>query len=139
MRAHCKRSGFSLVEMMVAILASSILALTVGSILYFSWMAWMQHNDSVSMQRDVSLTMKLIADEVRETPIEDISVGGSLQGAHGAFVVSGNDLVYKGITVIDGWLTGFESTKTTTNVLVKVALSTGQDNSVFEATFFSRN
>ena len=101
------RNGFTLVELMVATLAFSILVLAVGSMLVFGWMGWKRNNDLVNMQRDASLAMMMISKEIRNASYDEIIEGSgiSFTGSGISFAESGNDIVHSGgMTVVDGWL-----------------------------------
>lgn len=135
------RTGFTLVELLVSMVALSIVALTVGSILYYTWIGWKRNQDSVNMQRDASLTMRMVAKEVRRTAINNISGGNSLICGTKSFVPNGKDLNYNGMAIVDGWLIDFTSTVNTNtgSVQVTLKLDTGYDPSAITATFYSRN
>ena len=62
-----KSTGFSLIELMVASMAMSILALTIGSMIYFSYKGWQQNLDAVELQRTGYLAMRTIASEIRHS------------------------------------------------------------------------
>lgn len=107
--------GFTLVELMVVMLVSAVLALAVGSMLVFGWMGWVRSNESVSSQRDASLAMLMIAKEIRNSSYDDITAGSGIQFNSGvSFQASGLDLIRDdGMKVVDGWLVSgsFVSTK----------------------------
>ncbi len=58
--------GFTMVELLVATLASAILALTAGLMLVISYSAWIANRDYVDLQRDISLTQTIVDRWVRE-------------------------------------------------------------------------
>lgn len=139
MTTQCKRSGFSLVELMAGMLAASIVALSVGSILYFSWVSWKRNNDSVNMQRDASLAMRVLAKEIRSSKMSDIETGSYLKCSNATFNRVGSDLTYKGMKLVAGWCNGFNTRQTPTNITVVLNLVAGGDSSTIEATFYTRN
>ena len=100
--------GFSLVELMVAALAFSILVLLTGSMLIFGWRGWKQANENVNMQQDASLAMTMISKEIRNATSGEITVAAgviSFGGSGASFTESGNDLVLDdGMKVIRGCL-----------------------------------
>lgn len=102
------------------------------------------------MQRDASLAMRVIAREIRQTPINNITGGNTLRcvnsGGTTTFSVSGGDLVH----AVDGntlmllvrdWVSYFNTQKNTDgrSVTVMLNLDTGTDTSVIEETIFTRN
>lgn len=152
MKNKALKSGFGLVEMMVAALATSILALIVGSMLVFGWTGWKRYNDSVAMQRDSSLALRRIAKEIRRTPMANITVGSTLicintNGTYRFSVNNSGDLnlrknsgtdfpLVRGMVASLGFNTLSNSTR---SVGVALNLSTGTDNSNNKMVIFTRN
>lgn len=148
---HNRKSGFSLVELMMAMLATAILSLVVGLMLFYGWMAWHQNVASVQMQRDATLAMRTIAKEIRRTPMNGITAGASLicSNAVGRVAISrnGRDLelvenTSAAFPLIRDAVTYF-NTSTNANGSVRVALSldTGNDSSNITTNYiiYSRN
>lgn len=99
--------GFTLVELMMASLAFSMLALAVGSMLVFGWQGWKRSNDVVGMQRDATLAMMMISKEIRNATYDQIidGPGISFGGSGASFSESGNQIVRNdGMVIVDGWL-----------------------------------
>lgn len=69
-----QRSGFTLVELMLAIVLSSIVAAAVGLLLVFGNRALIRNRRAVEMQRDVSLAMETIAPRIRSAKIQEGNV-----------------------------------------------------------------
>lgn len=88
MNANKSKAGFTLVELMVAALATTLLAMTVGLTLYFGWLGWNRVNDSVDMQRDTSLAMRVMARAIRGSSSLDDSVASELDCTNPSNVVS---------------------------------------------------
>lgn len=84
--------GFTIVELMVAALISSIMAITVGSMLYYSYLAWSRNRDTVEMQRDATISMDMIARAIRPAYGADVQASGSTLtvGSKSFYVNSGN-------------------------------------------------
>ena len=106
-RTKKSKLGFTLVELMMAMLAFSILSLAVGSMLVYGWQGWKRNNDLVAMQRDASLAMMMISKEIRNAQYDEITDGLGLSFSNGvSFSESGNSMVHNGgMTVVNGWLT----------------------------------
>ena len=152
MKKKVLKGGFGMVEMMVAILATSILALTVGSMLVSGWTGWKRYNDSVAMQRDASLAMRRIAKEIRRTPTSGVTVGASSlicintngiyrfsenNGNLNLKVDSGADFpLVRGFVVASGFNSTANSSR---SVRITLNLSTGSDNSNNQMIIFTRN
>ncbi len=77
MKRSVGKNGFSLVEVLIAMLAMSILALTVGILLVYSWKAWRLGNESVQMQRDTTLALKMLTKEIRSCSITNIDTSAA--------------------------------------------------------------
>jgi hypothetical protein len=137
-----------MVELLLGMLAASIMALAVGSILYYAWVSWVQSNAAVEMQRDASLSMRIIAKEVRRTPVSGITDGTSLTcvntGGSFTFLSNGNnlDMQFGGgqsVTLARNVLAYFNATVSNRAVVVELNLSTGSDTSENRMTIFTRN
>ena len=61
-----RRAGFTLIELMMAMLAGAIMALVVGSILVFGYQGWADNNRKVELQRDASLAMEAVGRQLRQ-------------------------------------------------------------------------
>ena len=57
--------GFSVVEVMVGIMAASILSITIGLMLFYSYQGWRRMQEAAEMQRDASLAMSTMASAIR--------------------------------------------------------------------------
>jgi len=147
---HTSCSGFTLVELMMAMLATAILALTVGSLLVFAWKGWRINNESVNMQRDVSLAMKIMAREIRKASIENITDGNQLTCINAtntvSFTVSDDDLNIQvnsdtAWPIVRDCVDSFSTTADTStgSVVIRLELATGSDDSEIIATTYSRN
>lgn len=100
------------------------------------------NSDSVKMQQDMSLMMRMIAKEVREASFDEIQDGVDILDCGGIqFVKNDTDLTYKGVQLVNGWVGSFQSTKIVSNqsVRVDVELNTATDISKISADFFTRN
>ncbi|QBG46127.1 prepilin-type N-terminal cleavage/methylation domain-containing protein [Verrucomicrobia bacterium S94] len=77
MNAGKHRSGFTLVELMMAMLAGVVLAMTVFSILISQHRAMEYNGESLKIQRDASVALAMIGREIRQSRIEDIRIDGA--------------------------------------------------------------
>jgi Tfp pilus assembly protein PilW len=71
------KKGFTIVELMMGMVASTIIAIAVGSMLYYGWLGWRQSMDAASMQRNAMLAMKTVENRIRNAKAADISGTGS--------------------------------------------------------------
>ena len=138
-----------MVELMLTMTAASIMAITIGSVLYFVWVSWRSNNESVEMQRDATLAMHAIVREIRRTPVDGITTGSSLvcvntNGTY-TFVQSGDnlDIQYESgesFTLVRGIVSSFNTVSTNHRaVVVSLELNTQSDNSSIKNTIYSRN
>lgn len=74
MKARRNEDGFTLVELMVGMLAASVLMLVVAAMLVFGWMGWRSSTDSVAMQRDAWIAMEELSREIRNSSLGEIAV-----------------------------------------------------------------
>ena len=58
--------AFTIIELLAAMLAASVLALTAGLMLLVSYRTWVDNNDYVDLQRDASLAQSIVDRWVRE-------------------------------------------------------------------------
>lgn len=132
MKRDAKKQGFTLVEMMVAIIAGAVLALTVGIILVSAYVSWVHNTDSVKMQNDASLAFMVIGREVRESSLSDITISAdgkrldfaanSVRPSPVSVSVSGKKIVSSpsGFALVEDWVDSFSAS--TSNGLVDVTL-----------------
>ena len=64
-----QRSGFTLVELMLAVVLVSILASAIGSLLVFENRALIRNTRMLELQRDASLAMNVIANGIHSAKI----------------------------------------------------------------------
>ncbi|MDZ8119288.1 PilW family protein [Pontiella agarivorans] len=163
MNALKSRSGFTLIELMMAMLAGVVLAVTVFAMLISQHRALENNSQSLKMQRDASLALAMIGREIRQSRIEDILIDGVrftedpyAAGSRLDFdaavtrtnpvsvYVSGNQLLAEtpAITLVEDWLTGF-TVDFTEGPAVDVALRLDAGNRVgqllIRGTFVPRN
>ncbi|MEI6148828.1 MAG: hypothetical protein WCS01_06995 [bacterium] len=60
-----RKTGLTIVELMVGMVAASVLALTVGAIMYYSYRGWASVQAVGNMERDGALAMQTVANAVR--------------------------------------------------------------------------
>jgi prepilin-type N-terminal cleavage/methylation domain-containing protein len=62
---NAARAGFTLVELMAASVASAVLLLTVGCLLWFGYLGWKRTSEAVNLQRDMRASMDVLTRMVR--------------------------------------------------------------------------
>ncbi len=99
MKRCTAQHGFSLVELMVALVSGSILAVTAGSMMYYTYLGWQRSNRAVGIQRDAAMAAELLSHSLRRTAAVNVTVTSATitivrPVATERFSVSGQDLVY---------------------------------------------
>lgn len=91
-----KHSGFTLIELMIGIIISSILALTTGIMIYYSYETWDKSKVAVELQRDATLAMDILSKNIRPSNSSDIQTSGSTLtiGNKSFYLVSPGSLLY---------------------------------------------
>lgn len=67
-----QRQGFSLVELMAGMLAASVLALTIGTMLFHAYDAWDDNHAAVNLHRDGQHAMDLMTRAIRNAAVTNI-------------------------------------------------------------------
>ena len=143
MKTKRTKQGFTIVELLVAMVAFSIMILAVGLMLIYGWLGWRKNTHSVNMQRDAVLAMEQIAREVRNSNIAEITDdAGGIYFAPG--IVRSNDVnilttdiaVFPGVNIED-----FGVSYITNAVTVSFTLFTdgNADRNDYEITVNTRN
>ena len=150
-----KRAGFSLVELMVAALAGSVLAITAGTLLVMAFGAWQRNHTAVNLQRDCTAAMDMMRRAVRNTTLSLVTVATTnelriLQVAGGPavrFYRNGQQLVYDPNTTVNGdqitlvtaGLQGFRARQVDNGVDLLLVVDDGQSQLAVDAVAAHRN
>jgi prepilin-type N-terminal cleavage/methylation domain-containing protein len=152
--ARCLRRlrGFTLVEVLVAIVAASILVLTGGAMLYFSYLGWQRDTNAVDMQQDGSAAMLAITRYVRAAQPGGLTAGGGVltittSNATVRISKSGSQLIFDPNTGVGGnelalvpsRVVSFTPVAMTNRVGVTLILQDGDITAVFTNTASPRN
>ncbi len=78
MRKRRNRTGLTLIELMVSIVAASILILIVGLILIMAFRSWHINNAYVDLRRNSALAFYRMARDVREADYDNLTEGNPL-------------------------------------------------------------
>jgi hypothetical protein len=142
------------VEVLAAIAAASVLALTAGLLLYYGYLALTRNRENVEMQADGTIAMDMIARAVRPASTATVTAAaGSLRVATSNRVVEfravAADLVYDPdtghagdeMTVVRGRLVSFAASNTPRGVDVRMVLkdATASPAATLEGTMTCRN
>jgi prepilin-type N-terminal cleavage/methylation domain-containing protein len=136
-------AGFTMVELMVALAASSILAITAGITLVYAHSGWRRNNAAMELQRDATLAMYRLSRAVRAASGNDVTTPLAGQSAERLtiqtteFRVDGDHLLYDPdtgiggdeVVIVDGRLKTFTVTNLSTGIGVSIVLELQNENS----------
>jgi len=133
------KSGFTLVEVMAALVGAAILALTAGVMLRYGMLSWTRGKQFVYLQEDMSLAMDIMSRSIRTGTNMSFSAGVfTVQFADkptASVYASGNSLLYDPntsaggdvMTVVNGTLQFFSVTLVTNSATVALVLQGNGD------------
>ena len=136
-------AGFTMVELLVALAAASILAITAGITLVYGCSGWRRNNAAVELQRDATLAMYRLSRAVRGASATDVTTPLAGQSAEQLtiqsteFRVNEEHLLYDPntgidgdeVVIIDGRLKTFTVTNLSTGTGVSIILELQNENS----------
>jgi hypothetical protein len=134
----------SLVELLVASVSASVLALTVGTLLVHGYVCMERNHVAVEVQRDGTFAMDMIGRAVRGAAAADVAVSsGRLTAAERSFYASGSDLLYdpdtavtsNEIVLVDGRVVAFLPVRLSNGVRVDLDLRDGEAGAKVSGTF----
>lgn len=139
-----QKTGFTVVELLVAMVAFGILVLTVTLTLICTWMSWGDFTDSVNMQRDAMIAMKVMAKEIRNSSISEISgdadsldfSAGVVRGAAASF--SKADIAVSKGVVLNSWADPVIGSNKVT-VAFTLGTNRGTDQNFYSMSIYPRN
>jgi prepilin-type N-terminal cleavage/methylation domain-containing protein len=154
MKAAHQRRAFTLVELLVGMLAGSVLAVTAGLLLYYGYGEWRRNREGVAMQQDGRVAMEVIGRAVRAAATAQVAVvAGELHLTNAAcasrFRAAGGDLLHDpNLAVagderplVSGRLLAFGVSNTLRGVQVTLQLrcASGTHNQTIQEVFTCRN
>ena len=77
MKTTDRQSAFTLVELMVALLASSVLLLLVATILIITLNSWRTNNAYTDLRRDAAFAINIMARDIREAAPSGLFAAGT--------------------------------------------------------------
>jgi prepilin-type N-terminal cleavage/methylation domain-containing protein len=72
-----KAKGFTMIELIMAMLVSSILVLTAGIMLYYGWQGWSRNSIKMALQADAIYAMDILDRTIRPLKNADLSIDGT--------------------------------------------------------------
>ncbi len=154
MKRNQSRAGFSIPELLAAMIAASVLLLLVGSLLYSSSGGWGHSLQVVQLRRDADATMGLLAHQIRTTSASHIAVSpdtntlwitNALTGTWATFLVTNQTLYFRPnegggeITLVREHLATFEAVPTNGMVTIHLRLTNDSDVADVFAAYKCRN
>jgi prepilin-type N-terminal cleavage/methylation domain-containing protein len=153
-RRSGRTHGFTLVELLAAMVAGSVLVLSVGIMLNYGYRGWNRNSANVDMQLDGAAVMKTVNRYVREARAVDITVASgslSIRNTNSMVTVrlyqSGSNLVFdpntavsgNEMTMIRGRVTSFTPSWQTNRVAVTLMLNQGSETVLLTSAVTFRN
>lgn len=77
MKARTAKKGFTAVELMVAMVSGSVLAITAGTMLFYGYLGWQRNLVNTEVQRDATFAMDFISRAIRPAIATNVVAGGS--------------------------------------------------------------
>jgi len=156
MHGKGQRRGYSLVELLAGMLAASILALTLGTMLFHAYDAWDDNHDAVNLHRDGRNAMDLITRAIRDASMARVTTAENnnlvIQNEAGTSSVrfwrTGRSLLYDPDTGAGGDeivlveardAARFNVTMTAADVTIRLDLERGDETIRFDSTVAFRN
>jgi len=135
-------AGFTMAELMVALVAASVLAITAGMTLVYSHSCWRRNNAAMELQRDATLAMYRLSRAVRGASANDVTTPLAGQSAERLtiqtteFRVDGDHLLYDPdtgiggdeVVIVDGRLKTFTVTNLATGTGMSITLELQNEN-----------
>lgn len=137
-------AGFTIVELIIALAAASILAITAGITLVYGYSGWCRNNAAVELQRDATLAMYRLSRAVRGASASDVNTPLAGQSAEQLTIqptefrvnVNGDCLLYDPntgvegdeVVIVDGRLETFTVTNLATGTGMSITLELQNEN-----------
>ena len=148
------RRGFTIVELMIGMLAGAILALTAGIVLVQGFSVMTRNTAASRLQRDGAIAIEMLHRKLRESARSDVWLvtGGieiDLPGGKTASLTDNGagDLVYDPdtgsggglVTIVDGTLVAMTAELSNTVARIELNLSNGEEGTDLDAVIHFRN
>ncbi|MBI9020629.1 MAG: prepilin-type N-terminal cleavage/methylation domain-containing protein [Verrucomicrobia bacterium] len=133
MKKQYYKNGYTLVELMITMVAASILILIVAMILVMAFQSWRINNAYADLRRDSALAFYMMARDVRESSYDglDDTIDGSLEAVSAVnsnittYTQNGDTLVCETGLVIPENVQAFRALKTNDGVRLTLELTNG--------------
>jgi len=155
MKTQRTQHGFTIVELLATMAASSILCLTAGLMLYYGYQCWARTGETVDVHRDGAVSMKMFAAKIRRATAVAVWEEGAhtdvlrivSSGVTNEFYRAGNDLVYcpdigaaeNTMTLVGGSVQDFTIDVFASGVRVQLTLLAGDGQMAFDTITGYRN
>lgn len=135
-----KTEGFTIIELMFGMVGMAIIAVAVGSMLVYAWMGWCRNVESVAMQQNAKVAMRIIEQGIRNADLSQIS-----WNADSINFTKADDVDFSTLEFTADSLVNVDSFDVKTNAVggfdVTFSLSTvsGSDENEYQMTIYPRN
>jgi hypothetical protein len=158
MSGHAQRGGWTLVEFTVAMASATVLALTAGAMLVFTFQSWRRHVALTDMQEDLRIAGVALCSSIREARNTEIALPASnrliagrksVYQADGALAYSANgqwlaldpntNAANDGVALCRGRVATFQCARGTNSVSFRLELQDQGETIVATNVIFLRN
>jgi prepilin-type N-terminal cleavage/methylation domain-containing protein len=147
------KAGFTLVEMLAALVAAAVLVMTMGSMLWYGFLGLNRTKQAVALQRDMRTSMAALAQMTHSATGMSYSTSGvyvvwfSNRPPASVYTQSTSNLFFDpnttaagdGLQLANGTLKRFSVSITTNLATVVLALGNPRDTISNQVVFFKRN
>lgn len=149
--------GHTLIELVIGTAAAAVLAVTLGTMLFYGYVTWVRNCLAVDLHRDATLAMQTLARSLRQASASgvDLSLPGRIvvsnqgTGIFSSFYQQGSNLVFNAAVnnagtpfiLVQGRLSpsGFTHSNTSAGVYVRIVLQQGMENMRLDGDIAFRN
>jgi type II secretory pathway pseudopilin PulG len=134
-------AGFTLVELIAGMLGMAIIALAVGAMLVYGWMGWRRTAESIQMQRNSMVALRILERRIRNASLNEIAGFG----VGTTQLTFSDDPDFSSTTFSEGSYVQVDAFSATTNSLGGVDLTfslsttTDTDDNTYSITLYPRN
>jgi type II secretory pathway pseudopilin PulG len=134
-------AGFTLVELMAGMLGMAIIALAVGAMLVYGWMGWRRTAESIQMQRNSMVALRILERRIRNASLNEIA-GFGVGTTQLTFA---DEPDFSSTTFSEGSYVQIDDFSATTNslggvdLMFTVSTTTDTDENTYSITLYPRN
>jgi Tfp pilus assembly protein PilW len=134
------KKGFTIIELMMGMVASTIVAIAVGAMLYYGWSAWRKNMEASAMQRDAMIAMKIMENRIRNSALDEIGWNASqITFANFQNFTSSEIAPDPGVKIKSGSFSVDTNAYGGVQVSFALVTASGADEKTYDMTIYPRN